>query len=293
MQSKSNPPGPLPLWKIGDRVKHPIMPEWGQGEVKAVISGGKIQVRFVHAGEKMFDFSKIQLIRATEAEAKQPLFVNPAPSRKSASSRRSFQEYRQVFLDLYPKGFRDPGYIEDERVYKLEAKEMLEASLSKPRFHSLIRAKEFDEIAELAMKIVYATNLSFPNEKMALRDGLRTAKGKEEFCRSLFDLLHGTEDFQVRFTKFSDVLSRINAGKWTLATYFPYLAVPDNQMFMKPICTQRIADACQVALNYRPEPNWLTYECLLRLAAHLKEALADLKPKDMIDIQSFIWKVAK
>ncbi len=85
----------------------------------------------------------------------------------------------------------------------------------------------------------------------------------------------------------------MGAGNWTTATYFPFIADPDNHMFLKPVATKRIAAACGVELNYRSELNSLTYQSLLRLADHLLEALADLKPKDLIDIQSFIWCVAR
>jgi hypothetical protein len=64
-------------------------------------------------------------------------------------------------------------------------------------------------------------------------------------------------------------------------------------MFLKPMATQRMAAACEVELNYRATPNVLTYESLLRVAERLRERLADLGPRDGIDIQSFIWCAAQ
>ena len=90
-----------------------------------------------------------------------------------------------------------------------------------------------------------------------------------------------------------DVLSQMGAAKWTIATYFLFLAFPNEHFFIKPTPTKRITDACSVELNYRPELNWLTYSCSLQMATVLKERLADLKPRDMIDLQSFIWLVAR
>ena len=72
-----------------------------------------------------------------------------------------------------------------------------------------------------------------------------------------------------------------------------HLAMPTEHMFLKPVPTRRIAEACGVELNYRPESNWLTCQCLLRLAERLKETLADLEPRDMIDLQGFVWLVAR
>jgi hypothetical protein len=58
---------------------------------------------------------------------------------------------------------------------------------------------------------------------------------------------------------------------------------------MKPRVTRAIAELCDFELNYKPEPNWLTYKSLLEFAAMLKELLKDLEPRDYIDVQSFIW----
>jgi len=41
--------------------------------------------------------------------------------------------------------------------------------------------------------------------------------------------------------------------------------------------------------NYHSKPNWKTYKSLLDFAAQIKKDTADVKPKDFIDLQSFIW----
>ena len=63
-------------------------------------------------------------------------------------------------------------------------------------------------------------------------------------------------------------------------------------MFIKPSVTQKVAEMSAFEINYRPELNWLTYKSVLDFAHYLRHALADLKPRDMIDVQSFIWCVA-
>ena len=70
---------------------------------------------------------------------------------------------------------------------------------------------------------------------------------------------------------------------------FLFMAGPKEFMFMKPEVTKRAAKACGFELNYKPELNWLTYKQLLKLSKYLFEKLSDLHPRDMIDIQSFIW----
>jgi hypothetical protein len=43
------------------------------------------------------------------------------------------------------------------------------------------------------------------------------------------------------------------------------------------------------SFEYRSRPNWETYAELLRLARAVRKDLRDLHPRDMIDIQSFLW----
>jgi hypothetical protein len=41
--------------------------------------------------------------------------------------------------------------------------------------------------------------------------------------------------------------------------------------------------------EYRSRPNWDTYSSLLSFARTVSRDLRDLRPRDMIDIQSFLW----
>ena len=60
----------------------------------------------------------------------------------------------------------------------------------------------------------------------------------------------------------------------------------------KPTITQHAAALCGFEINYRPEVNWLTYDLVLKFSQYLKDELVDLRPRDMIDVQSFMWCIA-
>jgi len=45
----------------------------------------------------------------------------------------------------------------------------------------------------------------------------------------------------------------------------------------------------QFNLNYRSQPNWLTYSRLIAMSRAFHEKLEPLGVRDMIDVQSFIW----
>ena len=69
----------------------------------------------------------------------------------------------------------------------------------------------------------------------------------------------------------------------------PFIAQPDRHVFLKPDVTKEAAKRLGFNLNYKPQPNWLTYSHVLKMAAIYREKLASLKPRDMIDVQSFFW----
>ncbi|MCK4594459.1 hypothetical protein KAU45_08145, partial [bacterium] len=63
--------------------------------------------------------------------------------------------------------------------------------------------------------------------------------------------------------------------------------------FLKPPVSKNAAEACAYELNYRPQPNWNTYRAYLDFGHYLMGELSKigkhLIPRDMIDVQSFIW----
>jgi hypothetical protein len=77
-----------------------------------------------------------------------------------------------------------------------------------------------------------------------------------------------------------------------LITVFGFIARPDKHLFLKPIVTRKAARAYGFDFQYRSQPSWLVYQCLLTLAAIIRRDLdrkTGFKARDMIDVQSFIW----
>jgi hypothetical protein len=62
-------------------------------------------------------------------------------------------------------------------------------------------------------------------------------------------------------------------------------------MFLKPTVTKLMAESLNISLNYKSEPNWLTYSKLQELADRVELELRNrkLKPHSRIDVQGFIW----
>jgi hypothetical protein len=268
-------------FSVGDRVGHPARPEWGPGEILAVSGETKFTIYFALAGQKLL--KDVALVRLTGPESSHPLLENRVRSAKGGAKKtRSILDMKENFLEEFPGGFEDPKYAKFERAYKLAAAQLLKRTLpSEERDHA--------EVCRRALAVISATNLVFPNEQRALRDAI-AQEGSVPFSRALVDLLHGSGDSRDRFEGFWKMLEIIGVPKWTIATYFSFLSEPETQMFLKPEATKAVAKACGFELNYRQDLNWRTYETLLTFSAFLKDAIADLRPRDMIDLQGFIWK---
>jgi hypothetical protein len=53
--------------------------------------------------------------------------------------------------------------------------------------------------------------------------------------------------------------------------------------------TKAAAAAYGYDFTYESRPNWVTYQSALAFAETISHDNADLRPRDMIDLQSFIW----
>lgn len=201
---------------------------------------------------------------------------------------------RKKFLHYFPKGFADSKYYTWERGYKWEAHLHWEEKLNKSTYKKLLAEKKYEEIALRAVRIETKTNLLFSFEKMALRDAVKSAEGAKAFAEGLYNYIYGKETLQSRFEKFAVVLDTLprkqtRVRTWPLQTVFGFIAKPEEFIFLKPNVTKRAAQRYEFYFEYTSKPNWKTYQSLLAFADQIKKDNADLKPKDMIDLQSFMW----
>ncbi len=197
-------------------------------------------------------------------------------------------------MRLFPGGFYDETYIEWERDYKWRAHEAWAEQLSKVKFALLLRAKRFSEIASHAVRIESRTNLLFSFEKMALRDALRTPAGARALSEGLYEFLHGSGNSRAKFERWVEVVSKLPRKQtrvltWPLVTVFGFIAQPKGHIFLKPNVTRAAALRYGFEFRYVSKPGWETYANYLEFAATVCRDLKDMQPRDMIDIQSFLW----
>jgi hypothetical protein len=203
---------------------------------------------------------------------------------------------RRKFLRFFPKGFRDETYLAWERDYKCETHQRWEEVLNKAEFRRLLAKREYSEIAARAVRVEQRSRHSmiFSFEKMALRDAIKSAAGVRAFATGLYELLHGPGNDEARFVAWRDTVAALPRKQtrvltWPLVTVFGFIAQPDRHIFLKPNVTKIAAQKYGFDFRYESRPNWETYASLLEFAETIRRDLRDLKPRDMVDLQSFIW----
>ncbi|HUQ21101.1 MAG TPA: hypothetical protein VM099_15895 [Gemmatimonadaceae bacterium] len=216
--------------------------------------------------------------------------------RKSAPSSEypGAAKCRKKFLKFFPDAFADETYIDWERDYKWEAHERWESTLGQPEFRGLLKSGEYQEAARRAVNLESRTNLLFSFEKMALRDAVKSEAGARAFAEGLYDWVYSAGDDRKKFEQWCEVVAALPRRQtrvltWPLVTVFGFLALPEKHFFLKPMVTKLAAREYGFDFQYRSRPNWETYENLLEFAEVVRRDLSDLDPRDMIDIQSFLW----
>jgi len=203
---------------------------------------------------------------------------------KSDPNYFGFKGARARFLKFFPNGFQSDGYCSQERNYKIAAKEKLDAEAP------LKSALSGNGYGETILSVYRATNMLSPFEKTKLQDALR-GNDADEIVQSLAKF--AVEGNQNALARLGAVLKPYDSAKWTVVTYLPYLWQPDQHMFLKPEATKDFATRVghPFSSHYEARLNHSVYESLRDLADRTNTELNDLKPRDRIDIQSFIWVV--
>ena len=213
---------------------------------------------------------------------------------RETDTTRSRKKCLKKFLYYFRKGYGDPKYISWERGYKEVAHKQFQDQLNKSTFKSLLEKQKFESIAEIAVKIESRTNLLFSFEKMALRDAVKSMDGAKIFETGLFDYIYGTKCLKERFETFVTIVEKLPRKQtrvltWPLATVFGFIANPKEHMFLKPTVTKIAARKYDYPFSYQTKPNWNTYQSLLHFADEVRKDTMSYRPKDYIDLQSFMW----
>lgn len=114
------------------------------------------------------------------------------------------------------------------------------------------------------------------------------------FSNGLYQLLHGGGSDEQKFAAWCKTVAALPRKQtrvltWPLVTVWGFIAQPERHIFLKPNVTRIAARAYGFDLPYQSKPSWEIYHGLLTFAETARRDTGDLRPRDMIDIQSFIW----
>jgi len=186
--------------------------------------------------------------------------------------------------------FKGERYLLTERNYKLALHEKALSYFNQKGFHQLLEDNNYTELTERLKKFFVAqVNLLSHFEHVKLKDTLLESETNQKvFFEALYSLLYD-DDFSESFRNWIIVLSELGHAKWTLATIFLYAIYPERYMFVKPETTKVAAEISNFFINYESKPTLDTYKRILSFSSYLRVKIDELKPKDMIDVQSFMW----
>lgn len=293
-----------PIFKIGMIVENPVKPEWGPGKVVHVEGGNIVHVLWRNL--KGLSAKKMRLdVIALELAAKQQddILDNLPPTSEDNGkyilphARLLFEDAVKVFLDRFPEGFYDTKYIGDskmgERQYKVDAHRFAVEHLGDGKFRHLLETDDLALVKQIK-RCISKVNLLFPVEHAALKDALEDREATRRWCATLAQLLESPGVNEGEFIDYAKATAKLPADRgrvatWPVTTILPFLLQPDRHMFFKPKLTTQAAEVLGFNLNYDPNPNWLTYRRLLKMAEIYRKKLAALKPRDLIDVQSFLF----
>lgn len=284
-------------WKSNDYVVHKNKPDWGVGKV-TFANSVELTVFFVNSGRKVFAQNISLLEQASDHLCNHPLLNNVAPAAVDGTAKFfPLPDCVQYFLKLFPKGFEDPLYASNsatigERRYKEDARDLAKKLLYRKDWDVFASTGNYSEICQRLGKIESKTNLLHSFEKIKWHSALKNTQLQKLICDSLYEELYGAGTRQARFDTWSSTLGNCEGcAKWTIATYYGFLLHSEERIFIKPEVTKFAAEACGWDLQYDSNLNWNTLEKAEALAKYLLDELSriGLNPRDMIDVQSFIW----
>jgi MoxR-like ATPase len=194
----------------------------------------------------------------------------------------------------YPEwaGFDHPPFVAQE----IEPKQALVAKaaelLGEEPLGALVVNWQYDEIVRRLEQLGRSTNLLW---NRAPRQGdlailYRPDLNRAEFALQLQRLLYGAAPSPERLQEFVDFARQhYLPNRWPFPTFLLFLTHPQSEFFVQPQVARWFLRFLGIAGVYRATPTADIYVTLRDQAAMLGDALQRYRPRDMVDIQSFLW----
>lgn len=279
-------------WQVNDYVVHNKKAEWGVGKVYKN-ERAQVSVFFIGAGSKRFALPCPFLSAAPIEHHNHPLLDNLDLQALSNARLVLMSSRLHSFKQVFEDGFYSAKYLSEERNYKVKAVELAQELLAEDTWRELLQLGEFAEICNRLGKIEAQTNWLHSFEKIKWHAALKNPSLQAQIAQALFDEVFASPDRMRQFDTLCKVLAQADGcNKWTIASCYGALYQPASRVFIKPEVTKHVAESCAWDIQYETKPNFNTLRRIEKMAAYVFDELvqAGLQPRDMIDVQSFIWR---
>ncbi|MGC9561347.1 DUF3553 domain-containing protein [Brachymonas sp. M4Q-1] len=279
--------------KKGSRVRHATKTEWGVGQLLEDANSQDFHIFFEGAGEKHLDPTAAdKLIWVSGAEAESALLDNMhLPADGQSYPICTIAEAKERLLEIYPGGLHGQKMKDHERDYKDRLSALARQWYSPDCLRSALTEGRYTDVVQLAYQLVKCSENNLPAsfEKMAFANAVKKHSRPKAFAEAFCAWVLPERPSQAAFDAFAKELNHMGCAKWPLLTIYRFLLHPEVDVLIKPTNLANAAKVARFEINYRPKLNWLTYSTVMAFYGYVKQQIADLQPKDMIDVQNFIW----
>ncbi|MDX1662530.1 MAG: AAA family ATPase [Candidatus Promineifilaceae bacterium] len=208
------------------------------------------------------------------------------------------EEMVELLRRRYPAwdGFDHPPFVADEVQPKQQTVEKARELLSESALMRLLTAWRYDELIDRLEQLGRDSNLLWNRvpQQGDLAILYHPRLERAEFGLQMRQLLYGRALTAQRVQQFSRYASRQGLpNRWPFPTYFLFLTHPERELFIRPQIARWFLQFVGLANRYTPYPNGDLYATLLEQALALRSGLAPFGPRDMVDVQSFLWVAAR
>lgn len=300
--------------------KSESQPDWGMGLV--IEDGADHWVLFFeHGGRRKFIKSKTKGLVPVTLEPKalaaletksQSRAARAAPNtkpkpkkvglpKKATARFASLAQQILFFEKLFPGGFLGEKFTADERGAEGVAKKGNKSTaiaaareeLSAEKFASATP----EQLFESAARLLKGTNIVFPLEGAIPFQGLEPAS-RAAALAGLKQLLHGEGDYGLRLQRFTgsvalkDKKGQPKVVSWPFATVFGALFNPAVHSCIKPTPFASQAATLGLTVDQKQAVTAHGYQAFHEVATLTQAKLleAGQKPRDLLDVCSFIWR---
>jgi hypothetical protein len=300
-----------PFEHDGELYRHSKRPQWGIA-ILAWDHGDVRAYQFEDGRLRKFKKGYFKLMETVDEVrgSRESLVTNLTAAVKSKRNRDDdaeeldpvapFKAQVELFLKIYPGGFQDDEWIAEHRGrdsgsdLKRHREPVIQAvrdNLSADQCQEYLQDENFGGLVESVRSILSRTDLVSLTHIRVLK-GLDPDEEKA-VAESIADLLHGDEDFKIRFRGYVRVLTDIIGTRpsWRMATVLPALAFPQDHVCVRHSAFLRQAASISPKSKYSRQARVGPYQSFRQVAIAVRKRLqaAGQEPRDLLDVYDFVW----